>query len=391
MARVTRVRLITDPFPSGTVDWRNANGDTAHGEASTKDIASRRCADSKGRPITDSNLSIDRWDKSKLEVMNGSFGPTFSSTEPWAVISNYPYGRYATDYTAMQVGIGLESHSSLATKVLARTNPNRPKFVIGEMIKSIYETPRLLREIGGIIRSRQSVNASRTASDYLAIKFGWAPLFKDIYDTINVLDYISRRNQELQKLYSSSGLRRRCRLLRQTGQLTDTQFIASGFPASVTASRYVKSDWEVWGTVRWKPTVLTPFGMDELATWQKARRIVLGATASGAFASSWDLIPWTWMLNWCVNIRDFVLAHGNTIPCDHGKVNIMIRGTHKGEFKVTSKPDWLTGGDGTIMRYTKQRSVVNSASLETFLPHLDAGRLSILMALGLQRRKMLGL
>lgn len=43
-----------------------------------------------------------------------------------------------------------------------------------------------------------------------------------------------------------------------------------------------------------------------------ARKAVLGLTFDGS--SAWQLIPWTWLTDWCLNIGDWFRANRNIIP-----------------------------------------------------------------------------
>jgi hypothetical protein len=223
------------------------------------------------------------------------------------------------------------------------------------------------------------------ANAYLSGLFGWSPLFDDISTLLDVSSYISRRNRELHKLFEGRGTRSRIDYGAQHNTFEDVQFLESGWPFGVLgATRKVVTSDHIWGTVRWKPTTSPGWHPSEEEYLALAKKVVSGATASGAFASAWDLIPWTWLLGWLVNVRSFVLANGNTVPAAPGPVCLM-RETRSIQTFVPSNPGGFLR-TGTITNWIKNRYIFpDGATFGAFLPHLDAGRLSVLSALAVQR------
>jgi hypothetical protein len=372
------------PFGEG-YHYGAVNGVPFGRNAADYDVQGSTCTDKVGSPVVDSTLTLKHWDKSGITLCNGSTGEEGADT--WVRLIDYPIGKYESDAALINSGapVVYPSSSVMATDVLARSNPSRPDFVPGQIIQDIYEIPKLIRHIGDQLKQGFRVSPNRAANGYLAAKFGWLPLVEDFVKTLDVFKYIDRRNNELDRLFTASGLKRRLRLGKYTGTSESTNFVASGAKGSLTCKQISHTTYEFWGTVRWKPSIAPEFYPNHAQQLALAKRIVLGATASGSFASSWDLIPWTWLLGWCTNVRSFVLAHGNTIPCDHSDVCIMQHGDHHRDMKVTSQSSWMTGGDGTIVRDTKDRFVVSKASISAYPPYLDGGRLLTLGALAVQR------
>ncbi len=363
------------------------NGTPISGDDSPYDELGTSCSDFVGRPIADSDLSITHFDKSKIGRITGQLN---NSTYPtWIVYDNFPCERFAYDYTGFPGSDLVDpSAATLATTVLARTNPSRPDYSLGSLAQNIYETPALFKYAGDLLRRRLKEGLAKNGADaYLATKFGLVPFIQDTLQVFNVLKYIEARNSELKRLYgSSAGLRRRLQLGNYSGSGETTEFVDSGVLGSLTCRRRTHVKMHAWGTVSWHPTSSPESYPTDSQRLASAYDTSVGLTASGAFVSSWDLIPWTWMLGWCTNVRDYVLAHGNTIPCQHGNVNIMKSYTATSEFKRVSGSSWHTGGDGSIDYWRKTRSVVSKPALSAYLPHLDGGRLSVLAALGIQRK-----
>ncbi|UJQ85422.1 MAG: putative maturation protein [Alehxovirus pseudonemorisvicinum] len=380
MARTHRDRFHGVPFSSGYLDKR-VNGVPTYTPSSNYYEFSTDSGDYIHQPVVDSEFRVEHMDKSKLDLLNGYNdlgGGNYVS------VVNFPLGQYGSAYDGNKLAAGEPNSSTLATTALARTNPSRPEYVPGNLIQDIADIPRDIRFIGEALRGRHN-SSKGVANAYLSAKFGWLPLYEDMSKMLDVHRYIDRRNEELKRLYSKEGLRRRVSLGRYTATDVSTQNVSSGTNGTLTCRRNRFANSECWATLRWKPNALPSQYPSDTARLALAKRIVLGATASGAFASSWDLIPWTWLLGWSVNVRDFVLAHGNTISCAHGKVNVMVHHEQTQQFTVTSRSGWLHGGDGSISHERKYRYIESKAALNANIPHLSGERLSILGALAVQR------
>lgn len=380
MARHHRDRYFGIPFSNGYIS-KQVNGVPSMTPASNFDEFFRDSGDYIGQPVVDSDFRLEKCDKSKIDRLSGYNdlgGGNFVN------VVNHPLGKYESGYDYVKLSSGAPSYSALATTALARTNPSRPEFVAGELIQGIASVPRMIKEIGDHLR-KGSINPRGIAGQYLAANFGWLPLFDDMGKMLDVHRYIDRRNAELKRLFSNQGLRRRVSLGSYTNTETTTQFVSSGTNGTLTCKRSIRAQSRIWATCRWKPALHPAQYPSDSQRLALAKRIVIGATASGAFASSWDLIPWTWLLGWSVNVRDFVLAHGNTIPCTHDDVNVMDTHYQTQEFRVLSRSSWLHGGDGVIEHERLIRSIRSKPALNAYIPHLSGKRLSILGALTVQR------
>lgn len=385
MTRTARTRTSTVPFGSGSRIGA-VNNVAFSGDATTLPMRYSTMDDYKGRPVKPSPMSKSSSDKSQLELVHGAKG---SPTDPtWYVYDNFPIGRYGTDYnTAVQLSWPHGHSSTFGTEILAKTNPSRPDYGIGTMIQDLVNLPRMIRDVGDAFKRGFSQPADKLiANQYLGAKFGWIPLYDDLSKLLDVNIYIDRRNSELDRLFSGRGLKRRVGLGKHTQTHVSTQFVSSGATGTLTAKAEQISHRELWGTARWKPTIPPQYYPSDSERLLLAKRTVLGATASGTFANSWDLIPWTWMLGWVTNVRSYVLAHGNTVPAaPSAETCVMIHTESSRNFTVTSRSAELRGGEGTIYYDEKFRNVHSKASVSAYLPYLDGGRLSVLGALAVQR------
>jgi len=107
----------------------------------------------------------------------------------------------------------------------------------------------------------------------------------------------------------------------------------------------------------------------------------------------WQLMPWSWLIDWFSNTGEFLDAHRNSVPAEPSLVNVMT--TIRSVDKLVRIPGPLdnpliSGGNATYTTTTKARGQ-SGAVLTADIPHLSGRQLSILGALGLQRLRVKGL
>jgi hypothetical protein len=291
----------------------------------------------------------------------------------------------------------LPSHLSLpaiptaaadALTVLARTNPSRPAIVPFDLIQDLYDIPRQLKDVGKLIKSPKRVLSQREiANQYLGVKFGWLPLIKDVQDLLDVGKSIDRRVAEFHRLYSSNGLKRRL-TLHEDHAAADQKSVTFESNASLTIIG-TYSDVTTrrrWATVRWLPTVLPRYYPNDARILSEAKRISLGLTVEGLYQGAWDLLPWTWLIDWFTNVHEFALAHSNAVPASASAVNVMTETETVRTFSVTSISSGYTGGGGYTTLSDKSR-IQSSGAVSANIPFLGISRLSVLSALFVQRFK----
>jgi hypothetical protein len=344
-----------------------------------------KCEDSHGRPVVDSALTINHYDSSRLVPVSGR--RQSSPSNFGEAVSFIPSG-----YTAgfpQHLDLGIPYVGTAMTDLIARTNPSRPDILPLTLIQDLVEIPKMLKGVGKLLKTpRRYLNAKEGANQYLSAKFGWLPLVKDIHDVLDAQKYILRRKAELDRLYNtSSGLKRRLKLGSWHGEQTQGFISVNSdllLDIGVKRSRYTSV--ERWGTIRWKPDVTPGYHPTDEELNQLARRVALGMTTEGTMAGLWDVIPWTWMINWFTNVRTFALQYSNSVPSTHQNGNVMTR-TYTTEINiVTSITPGYSGGGGTRISERKER-YTGSGTLSAHLPFLSADRLATLGALFVQRFK----
>lgn len=266
------------------------------------------------------------------------------------------------------------SNGSLATRLLASTNPNRPVVDLPVFISELRDLPRLLKVEGDSV-------IKKIASGNLNYWFGWRPLISDLKKLVDFTHHYESRAREIKAL-QEGGLKRKQQLW--SGSATSrsyltaqsTTFLVKGWQQRVTTQK-------VWGFVEWNSNSLprmTPAEMLSLA-----RRAVLGLELSPHTA--WEAIPWSWLVDWCSNAGDYLMQTRNIIPVTHTVPQIMEMTLTEEKFIPDVFPSWM---DPDKLKFsgsfvTKKRTRASS-TLNAQLPFLSGRQLSILASIGLLRR-----
>ncbi len=345
------------------------------------------CGDSVGRPVTDSSFELTRLDKSQCSGLIGT-----SRGGPWEVhMDKYPSGLY-TSASFDHIATGAPPFTSRGATTLARTNPSRPNIVPFTIVQDLYDLPRMLRDVGKLIRTpRRLLSPKELANAHLGARFGWLPLINDVHTLLNVQQVIGSRAKELRRLYEGQGLRRKVTL----GSYSGNEHYRRWAMWSALWTDVIYGDVSVytkvreWGTVRWKPSSLPFPGWNptDAELNQKARQLALGLTTEGVIKGAWDVLPWSWLVDWFTNASDYLSISSSTIPATPSALNTMRTTVTLGQHSLTSKlPGGVRDGGGLVTRTTLQR-VPGVGFPTASLPTLDVSRLSILGSLFVQRFK----
>ncbi len=272
---------------------------------------------------------------------------------------------------------GSPSDGEVATFVIKKTNPSRPEVDLPIFIAELKDIPQLIKTGGDkLLRKKQFLR--RGAQANLEYQFGWKPFIDDLFTLFTFQDEVDNRVKELQAL-GSSGLRR----TRDIGNYSATQektvayqslFAFFGGPVQRVTTEAVK------GHVKWYPSdngwPNTPAAMRSLA-----RRAALGWTLDASTA--WELIPWSWLIDWCSNTGDYLQTFRNIVPAWHTPVEVM---RHKVSMLTSPecRNDWGVMTPINSYYETKYRRTA-IPSLTAQLPFLNKRQLSILGSIGVLR------
>jgi len=295
------------------------------------------------------------------------------------------------------IDTSIPSVGTVATAVLAKSNPSRPDISVPNFLYELKDLPEMIRDIGrlknqirnGLKKGFQRVNVKNAASHSLAYNMGWSPLIGDLRKLLDFQALVDKRMRMLQNLYDGDGLQRRVRSNQWKGTMTSEssgQLAESSIDSSIVHRISKFSTIERWGTVRWYPASLPDGRFSSKKMARLARDLTFGMNGISA-KQIWDAIPWTWLIGWFSNADEFLQAHSNTIPLTHSVPCIMTHTMTKTSWvRTDTLQSVYTGGYGDAFYETKTR-VINGGTLSASIPFLNARQLSILTALIIQRKR----
>lgn len=288
------------------------------------------------------------------------------------------------------LSITTPNDGAIMASAQARSNPSRAVVSIPTFVGEMKDLPQLVRSLGHIaLRSlgrgnRRGRNLVREAGhDYLTWQFGIAPVISDLKKLTNFQASVNRRMQELDRLYSNGGLKRRVNVVRES-QNDETNITLSSEIGLVTARRSRRTTVNCWATMRWKP-VGRPSYHNDAQKAALATRLVLGMTPQHLTATAWELVPWSWLIDWFAGVQNLIEANNNAIATTCVSRCVMRHTRTVSEYSVINPPSWVTGGNATQLRETKQRIVGVGATLNASLPMLNGSQLAILGSLAATR------
>lgn len=197
---------------------------------------------------------------------------------------------------------------AVSTNAVDRTNPSRPVvdlpvdvFDFRPSLESIRDSGRSLIRRFGRIAGKGNLN----------FQFAAAPLISDIAKILEIQEAVNRRIQYINRLYDGTGIRRT--VSHSSHSVFATQSLScQSAGTSITRTFYSNTRLEVKCHVRWLPVVRCALRPPprEIRAW--ANRAVRGLTVD--FSTVWEICPWSWLIDWFVDMGSYLNTTRNIIP-----------------------------------------------------------------------------
>lgn len=301
--------------------------------------------------------------KSSLPTFSGVYPPTGN---PSKQLTNCP-----TDYSAIPSvrakfgDLNTIDQSNLAWESLAATNPNVAHVSLPSYWAELKDLPSLWQAWGSkalrkadelwddLLRStdlndRQFVRRAtrlygraydqKATEDLKSLmelapkahiwyRWGWAPLVNDIRAMFSFTEAVQRRLEWLSALQNGKRvLKRRATLRNSTDFDTPTTVQIKSNGAFIQARRTCTYTEKVWCTVQWRlvnDTRIEGVGLDFDPLWIKAHQLTFGLSYHEALGALWQIMPWSWFVDWFFKISTIIDATNNTIPLTWGDICVM--------------------------------------------------------------------
>nr|UJQ85851.1 MAG: hypothetical protein 1 [Leviviridae sp.] len=318
----SRYRTRVTPHTRGTVTYSDGSVYIdAHNNDQVED-----CTDVTG--------AGDCWEftLNRTSWAGGDLNTYFPSSKTF---SNFRVDGVTGQFTPNTSFPGQKPSGTYATEAAARTNPSRPYVDIPVSLFELGDAAQLIQKAGrSLIREY--------AGRHLETQFFWKPLISDLYKMVSFHEQVARRTQEFNRLKGAKGFRKTVLLdtLSASKQiLWDPQSAHLNLPSryeQVISSRVIK------GHCRWLATAdLSKMPSREAV--DKIRRSLLGITIDAS--TVWELIPFSWLIDWGFNIGAYLKANRNIIPARLDYVTIIEHSVHRAEFgPMTSGAHTMSAG-----------------------------------------------
>jgi len=292
-----------------------------------------------------------------------------SHADPSAVLPDLPIG-------------GEPSLSQAATSWAAQTNPSRPLVDIPVFAIELRELPDLL------FKKTDDIGRD-IARGRLTYEYGYRPLISDLLKLLDFQNQFEQRVKELDKL-NKSGLRRKRTVFKGSAVrpsiITNAYFNRDGCVYDSTESQTTVVEWKCFG--RWAPDIeparLLGLAYDRSDTRAKAIAGLTGISNGVIDASTiWELLPYSWLADWCTNAGDYLAAHRNIVGAHiSGPIQVMrhltttlVTNLRPQEEAVNCK---LSKDSFIRIHESKSRDSQLSLELDAHLPFLSGRQIAIL-------------
>lgn len=265
------------------------------------------------------------------------------------------------------------------TKALANMNPSRPVVDLPLFVFELKDFPRMLRHLGETLsKGLKGLRPVDVPEWHLAYSFGWKPLLSDLFSLVKLNKSIEERKAHLRAMEVGHRLKRTL----TKGEVTRT----------------VSSNWfQVWGL--WDPILqadLTTVGSQRVWYTANAKLLydlpdvrhdpeysyiqALGLNMSAE--TLWNAIPWSWLIDYFVNVGDVLAAHRGYIPWKCTRMNLMCTSVAESTLTNVRQTGNVSVSVGSMKTSVKTRSVyVDPVPTVAFDPFLSGSQVAILGSL----------
>lgn len=200
--------------------------------------------------------------------------------------------------------------SALLTTLLARSNPESTKLNVPLFAFELRELPDMIFQAGRalLVKQRLSIPSAIAGigSANLSTSFGWNPLISDIGKLILVGKGVNERFSRWNRIADKGGTTVKRELfsgLRSEYIHVPSRLVQS-LNSTIYGTDYKSGTSKCWGYARYAPKVSLP--ETSKARWKAAWDTYYGLKLRPA--DLWDALPWSWMVDYFLNVGDLIEA-----------------------------------------------------------------------------------
>jgi hypothetical protein len=389
------------------------------------------CSDVTGLRDTDNPFYLNVWDR-EFPICSGDL---VVGRWTYTQVRNYVLTAFNEPIPNAEAKAPTMDWPELAWKARQFTDPQRPVMSLPQFIGEAGDLPGMLMSVPELLmkRGRQAAEAvgrrtrprprrlppnakppsvwgaardaaRQTAGDvgsqYVGAQFGWAPVMRDLEALLALSRAIAQRLEWLLRLLQGYSIRRRMMLPNffepvfvKNRMLNSAHFTVYGEHVDMYRVKH-------WVTSRWGlsalvgeaplPSLDDPDGLIALAA-----RLATGMNKNGLWEAWWELLPWSWLIDWWFNIGRLLAALLPGALWLNLESLCYCRTCQVQRFyTVTSHPNWLTfsGPPARTLHVAKWRKDIKPFLSMEFMrgptlgfPDLNPGQWAILAGLLAQK------
>jgi hypothetical protein len=272
------------------------------------------------------------------------------------------------------------SFGALAAKLINGTDPTKPDVDIANFIGELKDLPRMLKSIGDSFLNKGVAHAFGHLN--LSYKFGWAPFARDVVAMMDFQRLAAKRFEVLQRMRTQGSTIRKMKLFE--GESEQDYSFSHGLFNFVTKAT-AKSD--IRGYVIWRTTEDMPSTDSDLMALARTQALGLSMRAEVA----WNLLPWSWLVDWFSNVGEFLGANRNRVGCEPMVANITRNRKWYAECNGVPQPWTYAYFNGSVSPLKRtyiihERFAAPAPSISAHLPILNLSQVGILASIKATRR-----
>jgi hypothetical protein len=271
----------------------------------------------------------------------------------------------------------------LAWELLAKTNPNKPHVNMLQFIGELKDIPSLVQDEGRRV-------LRQIAKGYISWRWAIKPMINDVLGLCSFGEAVNKRLAQLNRLKDGKGLRKRVSLGHDSQETVTGPWPLDSLTqgSRLMVKERITASYKMWGVANYKladGAVLPEKGSPEM--FNLARDLCQGLNSAGALSAAWELLPWSWFVDWFSHIGDVIDATNNTVPLTWGNLSVMRTSKTVKVLEPTLVPADITISKNLPNTWTRKErhSVFPLLPFSPSLPLFDSGKWSILSALAVLR------
>jgi hypothetical protein len=220
-------------------------------------------------------------------------------------------------------------------------------------------SPKILLDPRAIQRAARR-SASEAGSQYVGLQFGWKPLIGDLTRMLELQRALAQQLGFLLRLKQGRSVKRRVSL--PTVSRTATSYVTAESQFRLLHAHVTDVYRSIsWITARWAPTVLTDYLIPDLSDAKGltalAARLATGMTRMGLMQAWWELLPWSWLIDWWFNLGRLLAVVGNSLALQLVSLCYMRTSYVTRYYAYSDLPEWITlsGGPDALRHVRKMR------------------------------------